>query len=375
MRPPPFTIHIGPNIRKSPYFDATVADGVRSFSVYNHMFIPGHFGDPDAEYNRLIKGVAQWDVGAQRQVELFGPDAGRLAQYLTTRDLSKTSIGQGRYAPICNHQGILINDPVLLKVAEDRFWLSIADSDIALWAEAIALERTMDVRVHEPDVSPLAIQGPKAIDVVRALFGDWVSELHYFGFGETNLDGIPLIVSKSGWSKQGGFELYLMDGSKGTELWERVKDAGQPFGIGPGAPNDSERLESGLVSYGADGRYQTHPVNPFEIGLGKLIDLDGPDDFIGRDALMAIRADGIKRRRAGLIIDGKPITTWQHPVDILHGGSSVGFVSEATYSSRLGCNIGVGIVSTELAQDASDLCVCADGQERTARLTTLPFIS
>lgn len=204
-----FDINIGPNIRKSAYFEATVADGVRSFSVYNHMYIPGNFGDPEAEYDRLLNGVAMWDVAAQRQVELSGPDAGALAQYLTPRNLSATRVGQGRYVPLCDHDGWLINDPVLLKLEDTRYWLSVADCDIHLWAAAVAREKRMDVQVFEPDVSPLAIQGPKAEDVTAALFGDWVRELRYFAFRDTDLNGIPLVLARSGWSKQGGFELYL----------------------------------------------------------------------------------------------------------------------------------------------------------------------
>jgi glycine cleavage system aminomethyltransferase T len=234
-----FSIHIGPNIRTSPYFEATVADGVRSFSVYNHMAIPGHFGDPEAEYDRLLTGVAMWDVAAQRQVQLDGPDAMALAQLLTPRNLSGTRVGQGRYVPMCDHDGWLINDPVLLPLSETCVWLSIADSDIALWAAAVGRERGLDVRVTEPDVSPLAIQGPKAMDVASALMGDWVRELKYFQFRETELDGIPLIVARSGWSKQGGVELYLRDGTRGTELWERVKRPARPSASDPARPTIS----------------------------------------------------------------------------------------------------------------------------------------
>ena len=252
---------IAPNVNKSPYFDATIADGVAAFAIYNHMYMPTNFGDPDGEYDRLINGVAMWDVACERQVELAGPDAGTLARYLTPRDLSGIQTGQGKYVPLCSHDGTLINDPILLKLSATRYWLSIADSDIHLWASAIAAERKLDVNVSHPDVSPLAVQGPKALDVVAELFGDWVRELKYFWFKETDLDGIPLVLVRSGWSKQGGFELFLQDGTKGTELWNRVKSAGKSHGIGMGAPNDIERIESGLLSYGTDADDHT---NPFE---------------------------------------------------------------------------------------------------------------
>lgn len=365
-----FTIGIGPNNRKSCYFDATVADGVKSFSVYNHMFIPAHFGDPAAEYDRLMNGVAMWDVAAQRQVEITGPDAADLIQYLTTRDMSKTKIGQGRYIPLCDHAGNLINDPVLLKLAENRFWLSIADSDIALWASGIAAERGMNVQVFEPDVSPLAVQGPKAEDVIADLFGDWVRELKYFGFKQTDLDGIPLILARSGWSKQGGFELYLQDSKHGRDLWAKVKTAGQPYGIGPGAPNDLERLESGLVSYGADGRLQVNPCNPFEIGLGKLVDFD-KGDFIGKAALQKIAAMGAKRQRTGFTIDGEPLFHFEDNLPVVDAnGIAVGTLSEATYSPRKEGNIGVGMIATDAA---SDLFVTIENETRKVHLADLPF--
>lgn len=368
-----FQIGIGPNIRKSAYFDATVRDGVQSFSVYNHMYIPAHFGDPEAEYTRLLNGVAMWDVAAQRQVQLAGSDAARLAQYLTPRDLSKTKVGQGRYVPICDHDGWLINDPVLLKLADDRFWLSVADSDIHLWAAAIGREKGWDVEVSEPDVSPMAIQGPKAVDVIAALFGDKVRDFRYFGFEETMLDGIPLVLARSGWSKQGGFELYLMDHSRGTELWNKVKDAGAVFDIGPGAPNDVERLESGLISYGADMRWQDYRANPFEMGMGPLIDLEGSSDFVGRAALTRLAAAPVTRRRVGLIVEDQPPLPG-HPVPLTCEGRDVGFVSEMAYSTRLGSTIAVGMIQADLAEGTENLAVSVGGKSFATRLHGLPFI-
>jgi aminomethyltransferase len=368
-----FSTHIGPNIRTSPYFEATVAAGVRSFSVYNHMYIPGHFGDPEAEYDRLLTGVAMWDVAAQRQVALTGPDAMALAQVLTPRHLRGTKPGQGRYVPLCDHDGWLINDPVLLPLSETEVWLSIADSDVALWAAAIGREHGLDVAVSEPDVSPLAIQGPKAMDVAEALFGPWVRDLRYFAFREVSLDGIPLLVARSGWSKQGGVELYLRDGARGTELWERVAEAGRPFGIGPGAPNDIERLESGLISYGADMRRQSLPANPYEMGFGPMIDLGAGHDFIGRAALERIAAEGPARRRVGVVLEGPTVAGNAQPLALLRDGAPIGHVSEIAYSRRLEMNIGVGLAPADLSDGAEGLTVALPEGGRPARLTRLPF--
>jgi aminomethyltransferase len=368
-----FSIGIGPNIRKSPYFEATVRDGVRSFSVYNHMYIPAHFGDPDAEYDRLLNGVAMWDVAAQRQVQLDGPDAGRLAQYLTPRNLSGMRPGQGRYVPLCDHDGWLINDPVLLKFDETRYWLSVADSDIHLWAAAIAREKGWDVRISEPDVSPLAIQGPLAMEVAAALFGDEARTLRHFAFVRTSLDGIPLVLARSGWSRQGGVELYLMDSALGTALWERVKQAGAPFGIGPGAPNDIERIESGLISYGADMRWQDHRATPFEMGFGPLIDLDADIDHVGRAALLRLAANPPARRRIGLVVDGAPALPG-HPVPLMLEGETVGTVSELAHSRRMGKTIGLGLLRADLADSTQPFELRIAGQTWRATLHALPFL-
>ena len=363
-------IAIGTNLRKSPFFHATLADGAASFSVYNHMLAPAHFGDPDGEYQRLLDNVVMWDVACERQVEIAGPDAEALTRYLVTRDISGIAVGQGMYVPICDHSGQLINDPVLQRLAADCFWLSIADSDIVLWAAATAAERGMDVRVSEPDASPLGVQGPRADDVIADLFGDWIRDVRYFWFRETDLDGIPVLLARSGWSKQGGFELYLRDSNRGTELWNRVKEAGAAYGIIPGAPSDIERVESGLLSYGADARYG---VNPFEVGLGAFVDLDSADDFVGKTALQQIKAEGIRRRRVGFVIDGERIRGISDWHDVRLGGDVVGTVTEAVHSPRLGKNIAVGMVSVDIGDDAKGLEVSLDGTRRSATIAALPF--
>ena len=366
-------IAIGSRVRKSPYFDKTIENGVTAFSVYNHMYMPTSYGDPAAEYDRLINGVAMWDVAVERQVSIKGPDAEKLARYLTPRNLRELNIGQGRYVPLCDHRGTLINDPVLLPIAEDEYWLSIADSDMMLWSRGIAAERGYDVSIHEPDVSPLAIQGPKAVDVVSDLFGDWVRELKYFGHRETSLNGIPLHVARSGWSKQGGYELYLQDGLRGGELWDIVKEAGKPYGIGPGTPNYIERLESGLVSYGADTDDFT---NPYEVGLGKFVSLDRDDNFIGKEALKKIHAEGIKRQFVGYKIEGEPFTTGnQQKWPVKDGESYVGFISASAWSPRVKSNIGVGLIQTELSESGTNIKIQTDTNDGDLKavVSKLPF--
>ncbi|MFB0993239.1 MAG: glycine cleavage system protein T, partial [Paracoccaceae bacterium] len=307
ISPPPITrnsFNVFPTarLRPSPFYEIAVAEGMVSASVYNRMIMPTGYGDPMAEYWRLINGVSQWDVGVERQVQIEGPDAAYLVQMLTVRDISNCAVGQGKYVPLCTHQGTLVNDPILLKLSDTKYWLSIADSDVCMWAKAIASERNLKVEVSEPDVSPMALQGPMAEDVVASVLGDWVRDLKYFWFQEAKIDGIPVIAQRSGFSKQGGFEIYLRDGSQGTKLWNIFKEAGQPWGIGPGAPSTAERTESGLVSVGADTDDRT---NPFEVRLGKYVNLDLPNTCVGIKALRNIHAQGIKRHQLGLVLEGE----------------------------------------------------------------------
>ncbi|RME17083.1 MAG: glycine cleavage system protein T, partial [Alphaproteobacteria bacterium] len=366
-----FAISPSARLRPSPYFDAIRAEGVVAMTTYNNMLLPTSFGDPEAEYWRLINGVAMWDVAAERQVQIKGPDAGRLAQILAARDLSKCREGQGKYVPICNHEGVLLNDPILLKRAEDCYWLSIADSNIWFWAAAVARERGLDVEVSEPDVSPLAVQGPLAEEVVASIFGDWVRDLRYFWFRDTEINGIPVAVARSGWSKQGGFEIYLMDGRRGTELWNIVREAGRPFDIGPGAPNWCERIESGLLSFGGDTDERT---NPFEVRMGKFVDLDVPDDTIGIAALRRIAAEGPARHQLGVILDESapagPEYIWN---DILRDGEKIGSLTNCTWSRRLERNIGFGLVASDTAPGDRVVVQRPEGAVG-ASLCALPFL-
>ena len=367
-----FTISASPRVRPSPYYQATIADGVKSFTTYNHMLMPTSYGDPMGEYWRLINGVAMWDVAVERQVQLKGPDAGKLAQALVPRKLAKQAIGQGWYVPVCDHDGILLNDPVLLKLAEDCYWFSIADGDILFWARAIAGERKLDVEVTEPDVSPLAIQGPKAEDVVANLFDDSIRQIGHFQFREMELDGIPLLVARSGWSKQGGFELYLRDGAKGLDLWNKVKTAGAPWDIGPGNPNPMERVESGLLSWGGDTDDQT---NPLEVGMGRFVHVDAPDDTVGIQALRRIKERGPKRHQLGVVLDIEgQIGYYDRKGKVFKGQTDAGHITATAWSPRLECNIGICLVWTGVGPGDSVTVHLPDGRICDGEMTVLPFL-
>ena len=366
-----FAVSASPRMRPSPFMDETKADGVATFSVYNRMLVPTSYGDPEAEYWQLLRSVAMWDVGAQRQIELYGPDAARLAQMLVPRKLADQPVDMGWYVPICDHRGTLLNDPILLKLAEDRFWFSIADSDILMWARGVAVAYGMDVTITEPDVSPLAVQGPKAEDVVASLFGDDIRKLRYFQFTDALINGIPLKVARSGWSKQGGFELYLMDGSKGTDLWNLVKEAGQPFGIRPGCPNPSERIESGLLSYGGDTDDMT---NPFEVRMGKYVDLDCPDDTIGIHALRRIHAEGPRRHQLGIKISAEErLSYFSQKCAVLVDGRDIGMLTATAWSYRLEQNIGLGLIDRAYGPGTTVTLTVPGGASLEGELCKLPF--
>ena len=363
-------ITISPRLRTTPYHESVVADGATDISIYNKMVLPLSFGDLKAEYDRLVDGVAIWDVSVERQVQLQGPDAHIAAQYFTSRDISKIVEGQGKYVAIFDHAGTILNDPIALKIDDDCFWLSIADSDVGLWARCVAAERGMDVEVSEPDVSPLAVQGPAANDVVASIFGDWVRELRFFWFRDAEIDGIPLKVSRSGWSKQGGFELYLMDGSRGLDLWNIVKEAGKPWDIAPGYPNPSERMENGLLSWGGDCDRFT---NPFEVRLDRFVDLDVPDDVIGVKALRQIVADGPKRQQLGLVLEGdEPRPGHRQWYDVTVDGDKVGDMTCGTWSYKLERNIGFGLVGSD-REIGDSVQVQIEGQTVAGHLTDIPF--
>ena len=363
---------IGPNtrLRVSPFYEATIEEGVQAFSPYNRMLMPVSYGHPDAEYDRLLNGVSLWDVAVERQVQFKGPDAARLAQILCVRDLSKMVVGQGKYVPCCDHRGVLINDPVVLKLDDHTYWYSIADNNVMLWARAIAAERGLNVDITEPDVSPLAVQGPQAENVVAAVFGDWIRKIKFFGFEDAEVEGIPLKIQRSGYSKQGGFELYLMDGLRGNDLWKIVREAGEPWGIGPGNPNPAERIESGLLSFGGDPDDQT---NPFEVGLGRYVDLDLPDDVVGIQAIRQIAQEGHKRHLIGVKLEGFDRQPGHHRwYDVFADDEKVGSMTNGIWSPKFQRMIGFVLISRSLVPGAS-VVVEKGGKAIQGTLCELPF--
>ncbi len=361
----------GTQVRKSPYSDAALRWGAKGFSVYNHMYIPRDFGDPHQNFWNLVNEAILCDVSVERQVEIKGPDAAKFTQFLSCRDLSKCQVGQCKYVLITDQHGGIINDPILLKLAEDHFWLSIADSDVLLWARGIAVNSGMDVEISEPDVSPLQLQGPKSRDVLRAAFGDAPTELKYYRFMEFDWGGVPLIISRTGWSSELGYEIFLRDGSQGDRLWEHLMAVGTPLGLKPGHTSSIRRIEAGMLSYHADMNLAN---NPYELGMGRLVDLDMEADFVSKAALTKIKEQGVSQQLVGLEIDGDPfIGSNDFFWPIMKDGEQVGTVTSAIYSPRLEKNIALAMISIDYAASGRALQVDKLNETRTCTVVPIPF--
>ena len=361
----------GTQIRKSPYFDATVRWGAAGFSVYNHMYIPRDFGDPEQNFWNLINEAILCDVAVERQVEITGPDAAKFVQLLTPRDLSSLSVRQCKYVLITNNEGGLLNDPVLLRLAENHFWLSLGDSDILLWAQGVVINSGLDVNIKEPDVSPLQLQGPRSIDVMKELFGNDIVNLKYYWLIETELNGIPLVVSRTGWSSELGYEIYLRDGSKGEDLWELIMETGKKYNLHPGHTSSIRRIEGGMLSYHADADINT---NPFELGMDRLVNLDNNNKFIGKDALIKIKEKGITRKQVGITIDCDPLkgpNTIFWP--IIKNDKKIGKVTSAVFSPRLNKNIALAMVTIDNSQINNSFDVKIVDEFFRAQVVEKPF--
>jgi aminomethyltransferase len=374
MAPEPFDMSLvqcGSRLRRSPFFEGEQRYGPLGYTVYNHTLFPIRYDTLENEYRHLLEHVTLWDVAVERNVEITGPDAFRFTQLLTPRDLSGCAVGQGKYVLITAPDGGIVNDPVLLRLGENHFWLALADSDVLLYAIGLAARLGMNVELSEPDVSPLQIQGPKSKDVVRDLFGDEALNLRYYFFLETDLDGIPVIVTRTGWTAEVGYEVYLRDGSRGTDLWERIMEAGAPYQIRPTGPSDIRRVEAGIFNYGCD---MTLENNPYELGLDRLVDEDKEADYMGKEALARIRERGVARKLVGVEIGGDRLAFNSTKLPARSGGREVGRVTSALYSPRLERNIGYCWVPVELSAPGTTLTIETTAGDAEATVVPMPFV-
>ncbi|MEO8267348.1 MAG: dimethylsulfoniopropionate demethylase [Ilumatobacteraceae bacterium] len=357
-------------LRTTPWTSRIEAAGVQMYTIYNHMLLPTSFRGVEADYHHLRSAVQVWDVACERQVEIIGRDAGRLAQMLTVRDLRSFDVGRCGYAPVCDGEGHLINDPVVLRVAEDRYWFSVADSDVVLWAGGLALGYGLEVAVSEPNISPLAVQGPRAEDLIAAIFGEAVRNIKFFRFAWLAYRGHPMVVARTGWSAQGGFEIYVDDDALGAELYDELMAAGEPLGVGPGCPNLIERIEAGLLTYGTD---VTRADTALEAGLDRYCSLDKPIEAIGLEALRRQAESGVTRQISGYTIDGDPVPGPRNPWSVTVDGVRVGQVSSAVWSPRLETNVALGMLDIEHTALGTSVTVELGDDRRHATVVDVPF--
>jgi aminomethyltransferase len=367
------TLYFGPWYRKSPFFEATLRWGCTAYDVYNHMYLPAHYDDPAAEYWALVNDVTLWDVGVERVVQISGPDGFALTNALTCRDLTRCAAGQGKYAPIIAPDGGIINDPVLLRRDADTFWLCLADSDAYLYALGLAHGLGLNASVSLPEVYPVQVQGPKAKAVLRELAGESVTGVKYYWTLDTTIAGIPVVISRTGWTGEVGYEVYLTDPARGDELWETIMEAGRPHGIRPIAPCEARRIEAGIFNCNSDFTMEN---NPFEVtGLERLVE-DQHADYVGKAALERIREAGVTRKLVGIEAPGDPSfaeITEARPA--LAGGQRIGRVTDLVWSPRLERNIGYVWVPADLAGPGNDLEIeWANGQRTPAKTAAIPFL-
>jgi glycine cleavage system aminomethyltransferase T len=358
--------------RRSPFFEGALRAGCKEWSVANHMYQPHSYDDPIAEYWHLVNGVALWDVGTERQVEIYGADAAAFIDRLTPRDVTKVSPGECRYIIITSEEGGIVNDPVMLRLATDRYWLSCSDSDLLLWVKGVAVAAGMDVQIHEPDVSPVQIQGPKSRAVIESLFGKDIGGLAYYTLVETVLDHIPVVVTRTGWSGEYGYEVFLRDSQYGGELWDLILEAGKSQEIAVTGPSDIRRVEAGILGYGCDINLD---INPFEAGMERMLDLDSEREFIGKEALLKIREAGTERRIVGVELLGEPLEqgmfTERWPV---MKGKQIGDILIALHSPRLKMNIGYAMVAIEHSSLGMSFTAESPVGALTANVVEMPFV-
>ena len=369
-------------IRKSPFFYAHQRHGVQSYTVTNRQYHPRHYDDPIAEYWKLVNDVTMWDVAAERQVEITGPDAFALTNMLTPRDLTKCAVTQCKFVLNTDVDGGIINNPVLLRLGENHFWLSVADGDVLLWAKGVAAASGMDVQIREPDVAPVQIQGPKSKDLMVDLFGENILDLKYYWMDEHKLDGMDVVVSRTGYTGEVGFEIYLKNASRdGMKFWDTVLEAGKPHNLAVIGPSQIRRVEAGILSYGSDIALDNnlysdyHFLNPYEVGLDYTVELDQEADFIGKEALKRIADEGVSRKVVGIELMGDPLVGYiEDYLQVVENGSQIGQVSSAFWSPRLKTNIGYALVPIEYTDLGTELTVRQATGEVKARVVEKPFI-
>ena len=366
-----FSIAKSRRLRSTPYTSRIEEQGVTAYTIYNHMLLPAAFGSIEDSYRHLKEHVQVWDVAAERQVEISGKDSAELVQLMTCRDLSKSKIGRCYYCPIIDDSGNLVNDPVVLKLAEDKWWISIADSDVIFFAKGLAAGYKFDVKITEPVVDIIAVQGPKSFDLMEKVFGKIIKELKFFGFSYYDFKGTKHLIARSGWSKQGGFEIYVQNTQAGQKLYDHLFEIGDEFNVKPGCPNLIERIESGLLSYGNDF---DNNDNPFECGFDQYVSLDSEVNFLGKENLKKVKSDGIQKKLMGIKIDAKEVSI-SGSLDLKdENGNIIGELRSACYSPHFEKVIGIAMIKKPYCDVTQIVKVDVNGNICTGNVCDLPFI-
>jgi aminomethyltransferase len=370
---PATTLYLGPWYLRSPYFEATVRAGCKAYDIYNHTLLPGYYDDPNVEYEHLLSHVVVWDVGAEWTVEVSGPDADRLIDMITCRDLTKCAVKQCKYMLVTARDGGIVNDPVLLHVDQGRWWMQCADSDAGLYALGVATGLGLDVEVFHPDVYPMQVQGPSSATTLERLVGPAIYDLKYYFCDRFEIRGMPVVISRTGFTAAPGFEVNCLDFGHGNALWDAVMEAGEEFGIRAAAPSMAKRIEAGMMNYGSDMTIQN---NPFQLsGLERLVE-EQPQDYIGKKALERIRREGVRDKLVGIELDADggfeidPADFWP----AFHNGKEVGRVTDAVWSPRLGRNIGYVWVPIELSEPGTKLEVASQHGTLVGTTAAIPFV-
>ena len=366
-----FSIAKSRRLRSTPYTSRIETQGVTAYTSYNHMLLPAAFGSLEDSYHHLKKNVQIWDVAGERQVEISGKDSAKLVQLMTCRDLSNSKIGRCYYCPIIDDNAGIINDPVVLKLSDEKWWISIADSDVILFAKGLAIGNNFDVEICEPNVDIMAVQGPKSFALMEKVFGEKITQLKFFGFDYYDFKGTKHLIARSGWSKQGGYEIYVENTKSGLDLYDHLFEIGKEFDVKPGCPNLIERIESGLLSYGND---MDMFDNPFECGFDKYVNIDSDINFLGKDKLKKIKADGIKRKLVGLIIDANEISLTKSLEVKDDKGNVVGELRSACFSPHFNKVIGIAMIKKPFWSPSQSIKIKVNSNICDGKVCDLPFI-
>ena len=366
-----FSIAKSRRLRGTPYTSRIEKQGVTAYTIYNHMLLPAAFGSLEDSYHHLKEHVQVWDVAAERQVEISGKDSAKLVQLMTCRDLSKSKDGRCYYCPIIDENAGLINDPVVLRFNENKWWVSIADTDVILFAKGLAIGHKFDVKIVEPTVDIMAVQGPKSFKLMEKVFGEKITKLKFFGFDYFDFDGVKHLIAQSGWSKQGGYEIYVENTESGLNLYDHLFEIGKEFNIKPGCPNLIERIESGLLSQGND---MDIGDNPYECGFDKYVNIDSDIDFVGKEKLKKIKSEGLKKKLMGVKIDADEISVTGSINLTDENNKVIGDLRSGCYNPKFKQVIGIAMIKKPYFEASQTFKIDINGNTFNGTVCDLPFI-